>query len=168
VNHLAVLVAAGLLLPVACGGAVKPQSTKPARSPGLPSTCAAKTSGHRAFVVVTHMNGSNRLSCGDFTTDTITGPGLLQASSIPFKTAARSYGLAICEVDGEPTDAPGCILPGAPYWSIWTGSPATGWEFAKVSIGKLALHDGESLGLHYVSQGGTPSPPAAAPVKLGG
>ncbi len=108
--------------------------------------------------------GRTRIVCVGFSAPTVTAPALLAASGLSVQTAELSFGVAVCSVGGEPAQAPGCIVSGAPYWSVWYSSGSI-WVFSTVTVDKLTIHPGESLGLHYIPQSGTPEPPAVPPAQ---
>ncbi len=140
----------------ACGGSAAP-------APAAATGCAGTS--HRASLAVVHLGGASRTACVGFRGDTIAGVELLKQSRVEYQTENRSWGLAICQVDNEPAQFGDCIPRGAPYWSIWIAHRGQPWEAAQVGISKIELHDGEALGLRYVSQAGAPSPPPIRPAS---
>ncbi len=113
-------------------------------------------------MISTDAAGVSSNACVALTGATVTAERLLQESGLSVQMATVGFGVAVCSVDGEPAQAPGCIPQGAPYWSVWYSS-GNQWEFSTETVDKLTIHPGESLGLHYIPQSGTPAPPAVPP-----
>jgi hypothetical protein len=151
--------AAALLAGVGCGSAGGP-ATASAR-PQL-SACSRGAGGSRAYVIASDGAGATRTACVRFQGPTIPAQQLLSESGLSVTTATLSFGVAVCSVAGVPAQAPGCIPPGAPYWSVWYSSERS-WVYSTVTVDKLTIRSGESLGLHYIPQSGTPAPPGAPP-----
>jgi hypothetical protein len=150
--RIVVWVVLAALAAAACGG-----------SPAPAAVGGCTGSQHRASLAVTHLNGAGKTACVGFAGAQIAGVDMLKRSGVEFQTATQSWGLAICQVDNEPSRFSDCLPKGAPYWSIWISHPGQKWEESQVGIGKIDLADGEALGLRYVPQTAPPSPPAVRP-----
>jgi hypothetical protein len=132
---------------------------------GTPAQALCTSAATQVQIVVTHSSGRTRRACVDLRgASSITGEEALSRSGLGAQTEDLSFGLTVCRVDGEPASVPpGCVAQGGSYWSIWTGSPGTSWTYAQVTADKLQLMAGESLGLRYEAQSGTPTAPTTAP-----
>jgi hypothetical protein len=158
-SRLVLLLLAAALL-AACGSAGDAASGAGGRAQAL---CTDATT--QVQVVATHSDGRTRRACVDLHGATsISGEEALSRSGLGVQTEELSFGLAVCRVDAEPASVPpGCVVQGGAYWSIWTGSPGKSWSYAQVTADKLQLKAGESLGLRYEAQSGTPTAPAGSP-----
>ncbi|MGI8609167.1 MAG: hypothetical protein ACR2MY_08085 [Candidatus Dormibacteria bacterium] len=138
----------------------------------LTPLCADASDAHHASVVVTHLSGaypSPVRTCVAFSEGTISGGDLLRRSGVEagFSGAYGDQGSAVCQVDNEPASyPPNCLDSGRPYWSVWTRSSQNGWQYSRVGVDAITIHDGDSEGFRLVDanhQGQPDSPGGVCP-----
>jgi len=121
--------------------------------PGAAATCAA-ASGHHVAVVVQHGNGTTLSPCVTFAGDSISGEQALAKSGIQAGTLpSGGFGVAVCQLDGEPTSyPPSCWTGTSPFWALFVARGSGSWQYSSVGISSVVLHDGDALGFRYQSQ----------------
>jgi hypothetical protein len=130
--------------------------------PGAAATCVA-ASGDRVAVVVQHSNGATLSRCVSFAADSITGEQALSKSGIQAGTLpSGGFGVAVCQLDGEPTSyPPSCWTGTSLFWALFVARGGGSWQYSSVGISSIVLHDGDALGFRYQSQS-THTPPTIA------
>lgn len=138
-----------LLLLVGCGS----QAT-----PATKTGCDASTP-HHAYVVVQHLNGASIQRCVGFSGAYIDGQTIMDRSGIEYETRTVSSGKVVCQVDLEPTQFSECFPQNRPHWALFVESGGH-WSSAPGGYTDVQLHDGDSLGWHYVwASDASPAPP---------
>ena len=152
------------------------------------ATCAAAAGNHHVALVVQHNapNGAGQTvltacvafdqatSTFDAAAHTISAEEVLRLSGIQFGTAdyGATYGVAVCQVDGEPASyTPRCLEPGpSRYWFVFASAyPGSGWNATNHGVSNVRVGDGDAVGLRYEADpsGQPPAPsgicPAPAP-----
>jgi hypothetical protein len=139
-----------LLLLVGCGS----QATPATNSTG----CAAGTA-HHAYVVVQHLDGVSIQRCVGFSGAYIDGQSIMDQSGIEYQARSVSSGKVVCQVDLEPSQVSECFPQNGPYWALFIESGGR-WSSAPAGYTDVQLHDGDSLGWHYVwASDPSPAPP---------
>ncbi len=139
-----------LLLLVACA---------PQASPATHSAACTAGSSHRAYVLVQHLNGASVERCVGFSGDSIDGQTMMDRSGIEYQARAVQSGKVVCQVDLEPTEVTDCFPQNRPYWALFIESGGR-WSSAPGGFTDVQLHDGDSLGWHYVwAKDPSPAPP---------
>lgn len=130
--------------------------------PGAAATCAA-AAGDRVAVVVQHANGTTLSRCVAFAGDSISGEQALAKSGIQAGTLpSGGFGVAVCQLDGEPSSyPPSCWSGTSPFWALFVSRGSGSWQYSSVGISSVVLHDGDALGFRYQSQS-SHAPPAMA------
>ena len=137
-----------------------PASVMP--GPGEAGTCAA-ASGDRVAVVVQHANGTTLSRCVPFAGDSISGEQALAKSGIQAGTLpSGGFGVAVCQLDGEPTSyPPSCWTGTSPFWALFVTRGTGAWQYSSVGISSIVLHDGDALGFRFQGQS-SHAPPTIA------
>lgn len=149
---------AGLLL-AGCGGAGQSGGSP---APGGQQACANSGAAHRAYLMVTHLDGKTIQRCIGFTAAQINGENLIRDSGIQHQTQTFSFGKAVCQVDNEPKQFTECLPKNAPYWGLYVYTKGGGWQQASTGYTQVELSDGGALGLRYTpATAASPSPPPA-------
>lgn len=106
---------------------------------------------HHAALVIQHASGSLITRCVAFAEDQITGLQLIDRSGVQYEAQSfGSVGIAICQLDREPSSVPpGCFGSG-PYWQYFHRRGG-GWQTSALGAGSSALHDGDMDGWRYAS-----------------
>ena len=141
-----------LLLLAACG----PRTPAPtAQSAG----CIDASAPHHAYIVVQHLSGTSIQRCVGFSGGSIDGQTIMDRSGIEYEARPISSGKVVCQVDLEPTQFNECFPQNRPYWALFIES-AGRWASAPGGYTDVQLHDGESMGWHYVpANDAAPAPP---------
>lgn len=125
------------------------------------ASCSGVSGTNHARVVVEASPSKIVSSCVGFSTSTISATKLLQRSHIEFGTQSSSYGLGICQADDVPAHYSTCFSSTGPYWALFTSKDGAAWQGAQVGVSGITVHPGDSIGLRYDPQTGTPAPPPA-------
>jgi len=141
----------------ACSSTTSPVAT----SASATASCSAVSGTHHARVVVEASPSHVVSSCVGFSAATISAVKLLDKSDIEFGTQSYSYGLAICQADNAPAHYSSCFSSTGPYWALFTSKDGAAWVAAQVGVSDVTVSPGDSVGLRYDSQTGTPAPPPA-------
>jgi hypothetical protein len=129
--------------------------------PGSAATCAAASTTHHVAVVVEHGDGTTLQRCVSFSTASISGADSVDRSGLEWGTVSfGSYGLAVCQLDGEPTSyPPTCWTGTSPFWALFVARGGGSWQTSNLGVSNIALRDGDALGFRYQSQS-THAPPS--------
>ena len=125
--------------------------------------CAAADGLHHVALVVEHGDGRILVRCVAFGAATISGAQALALSGVESATSGYAgLGLAVCQLDGEPTTyPPGCWTDTGPYWVMFVARGGGAWTLSSLGISSQTLGDGDAEGFRYDAQTGSPAPPAA-------
>ena len=143
------LLAIAVLL-TACGGATAPPAA-------ATSTCVNAQAAHKAYLVVTHLDGRSVQKCVGFASDQLNGEDLMKQSGIEFQSQAFSFGKAVCQIDNEPSQYSKCFADSGPNWTLFVEASGA-WTVAQTGYGAVSLHDKDALGWRYTSEA-SPAPP---------
>jgi len=136
-----------------------------AAAPARPAAlgCAAADGLHHVALVVEHGDGRILVRCVAFGAATISGAQALALSGVAYATTGYAgLGLAVCQLDGEPTTFPaGCWTDTGPYWVMFVARGGGAWTLSSLGISSQTLRDGDAEGFRYDAQTGSPAPPAA-------
>jgi hypothetical protein len=143
----------------ACGGATA--SNAPAASG---TTCINAKAAHKAYVVVTHLDGKSVERCVGFDGDQINGDDLMTQSGLQVQAQQFSFGKAICQIDQEPASFTDCFPKNQPYWSLYTETAGGPWQQAQTGYTAINLKSGDGLGWRYTPAAASPAP-LPSPVK---
>ncbi|HMK62707.1 MAG TPA: hypothetical protein VK386_03725 [Acidimicrobiales bacterium] len=144
----------------ACSSTTSPVAT----SGSAAASCSAVSGTHHARLVVEVSPSHIVSSCVGFSSATISAVKLLDRSDIELGTQSYSYGLAICQADNVPAHYSTCFSSTGPYWALFTSKGGAAWVMAQVGVSDITVNPGDSIGLRYDSQTGTPAaPPAPSP-----
>jgi hypothetical protein len=146
-------------LSAACGAPAA--SNTPASTSG---TCVNAKAAHRAYVVVTHLDGKSLEKCVGFDGDQINGDDLMTRSGLEVQTQQFSFGKAICQIDREPASFTECFPKDQPFWSLYTETAGGSWQQAQTGYTAINLKDGDGLGWRYTPATASPAP-LPSPVK---
>jgi len=149
------LLAIAILL-TACGGATAPPAA-------ATSTCVNAQAAHKAYLVVTHLDGRSVQKCVGFASDQLNGEDLMKQSGIEFQSQAFSFGKAVCQIDNEPDSFSECFPKDKPFWALFTETAGGSWTGAQVGYTAVNLKSGEAMGWRYASPTASPAPTPAPP-----
>jgi hypothetical protein len=145
--------------------------------------CAQAASAHHAGIVVELGDGQVLRQCVGFDSATVTALAVLQGSGIEYATAAYgSLGVAVCQIDNEPTSYTDCLPSSGSYWVFFISRGGGPWANSSQGISNTTVSNGDDVGFRYdplagadpapVSPAGTcatstptPSPTAAPTLK---
>ena len=145
-----------VLLTAACGGAAAPPAA-------ATSTCVNAQATHKAYLVVTHLDGHSVQKCVGFSSDQLNGEDLMKQSGIEFQTQTFSFGKGICQIDNEPSSFSECFPKDQPFWALFTESAGGPWTGAQVGYTAVNLKAGDAMGWRYTSPTASPAPTPASP-----
>jgi hypothetical protein len=151
-----------LILVTACAGSAPGAATTPTPLSSPSPTCVNAKAAHRAYVVVQHLDARVVQACVGFEGADLNGDELMRQSGIPIKTQTFSFGMAYCQLDGEPAQYDQCFNPaqGAPNWSLFVARAGGSFKLADAGAGGLKLADKDALGWRYqAGTAGLPPPP---------
>jgi hypothetical protein len=149
------LLAIAVLL-AACGGATAPPAA-------ATSTCVNGQAAHKAYLVVTHLDGHSVQKCVGFASDQENGEDLMKQSGIEFQSQTFSFGKAVCQIDNEPASFSDCFPKDQPFWALFTETAGGSWTGAQVGYTAINLKAGEAMGWRYTSPTASPAPTPAPP-----
>ena len=144
------------ILLAACGGAT------PAPAAGATATCVNPKAAHKAYLVVTHLDGKSVQRCVGFDADQLSGEDLMKQSGVEFQSQTFSFGKGLCQVDNEPAQFSECFPKDQPYWSLFIAT-GTVWTPAQTGYTAVNLKPGEALGWRYTPATASPAPTPAPP-----
>ena len=151
----------------ACGGSPATGASSPA------NTCVDAAAPHHAYIVVQHLSTSTAplQKCVGFSGDTIDAQTLMDRSGVEYQAQTFSFGKAVCQVDGEPSQYSKCFADNGPNWTLFLAIGATGatgatggtgatrtWALAQTGYTQVTLHDKDALGWVYTASA-SPAPP---------
>jgi len=151
--------ALAFLIAAACGQA---SSVSPAASGA--AECVNPKAAHRAYVVVTHLDGRTVQKCVGFAGAQVGGDDLMKQSGVEMQTQQFSFGSAVCQLDSEPAQFSECLPKNGPYWALWVWS-GSAWQPAQTGYTAISLGDGQALGWRYTPATASPAPQPPAPRK---
>jgi hypothetical protein len=134
--------------------------------------CAQAASAHHAGIVVELGDGQVVHQCVGFGTTTITALAVLQASGIEYQTQPYgSLGVAVCQIDDEPTGYTQCLPSSGSYWVFFVSRGGGAWSNSAQGVSNTTVGDGDDIGFRYDPlDGADPAPvspvgtcPAATP-----
>ncbi|HEX6548525.1 MAG TPA: hypothetical protein VF134_07280 [Candidatus Dormibacteraeota bacterium] len=159
-----ILLAAGALLAsisISCGGGQAATTPTPAAAPA----CVNASAPHKAYVVVTHLDGKTVQKCVGFTGDQIGAEDLMNKSGIEYQSQTFSFGKAVCQVDNDPAQFTQCFTQGQPYWLLFTETAGGPWTMAQTGYTAVNVPDGGGLGWRMSPPNASPAPTPAAVKK---
>jgi MYXO-CTERM domain-containing protein len=110
--------------------------------------------------VVEHGDGSTSTRCVAFSSASLTGKQVLDASGIEYKTVVfGGLSAAVCQVEDEPaTFPPSCWTGKSSFWAFFVARKGGTWFSSSLGISGQTFHDGDSEGFRYEPQD-VPLPP---------
>jgi hypothetical protein len=125
--------------------------------------CAQAASAHHAGIVVELGNGQVVRQCVGFGTTTITALAVLQASGIEYQTQPYgSLGVAVCQIDDEPTGYTQCLPSSGSYWVFFVSRDGGAWTNSAQGVSNAMVGDGDDVGFRYDPLDGADPPPVSA------
>lgn len=124
----------------------------------------AQAASHRAALLIEHSNGSLIARCIAFAEEAISGLQLIERSGIQSRTQPfGDVGVAVCQLDFEPAQAPENCFGSGPYWQYYRHA-ASGWRLSATGASGTPVHDGDLDGWHYAAGPQAPPPVSFAQV----
>ncbi len=119
----------------------------------------AHAATHRAGLVIQHASGALLTRCISFAEEKISGIALTERSGISYQTQGfGDLGMAICQLDGEPSPVPSGCFGSGPYWQYFHGG-AGGWTPSSLGASSWMLKHGDMDGWRFASGSGkAPAP----------
>jgi len=127
------------------------------------TTCVNAKAAHKAYLVVTHLDGHSLQKCVGFDGDQLNGEDLMKQSGVEFQTQTFSFGKGVCQIDNEPAQFSECFPKDQPYWGLFTESAGGTWTGAQTGYTAINLKAGDAMGWRYTPVTASPAPTPAAP-----
>jgi hypothetical protein len=124
--------------------------------------CAQAASAYHAGIVVELGDGQVVRQCVGFDTATITALAVLQSSGIEYATQPYGgLGVAVCQIDNEPTRYTECLPASGSYWVFFIARSGGSWMNSSQGVSNATVSDGDDVGFRYDPLAGADPPPVS-------